>query len=85
MLYSPSMMHQQGKRRQLSEEGADITGDDVREVFEAILPQAEINRLCVDCGVIARQRKMNIEMLVRAMVIAAGTPGGTYQANILRS
>jgi hypothetical protein len=37
-------MHQQGKRRQRSEEGADMTGDDVREVFEAILPQEEINQ-----------------------------------------
>ena len=62
-----------------------MTGDDVREVFEAILPQEEINRLCVDCDVIARQRKMNLGMLVRAMVIAAGTPGGAYQADILRS
>jgi putative transposase len=62
-----------------------MTGDDVREVFEAILPQEEIDRLCVDCDVIARQRKMNLGMLVRAMVIAAGTPGGAYQADILRS
>jgi hypothetical protein len=78
-------MHQQGKRRQLSEEGVDMTGDDGREVFEAILPQEEINRLGVDCGVIAPQRKMNLGRLVRAMVIAAGTPGGAYQADILRS
>jgi hypothetical protein len=28
----------QGKRRQGVEEGGDMTGDDVREVFEAILP-----------------------------------------------
>jgi hypothetical protein len=69
----------------VAEAGADMTGDDVREVFEAILPQEEIDRLCVDCDVIARQRKMNLGMLVRAMVIAAGTPGGAYQADILRS
>jgi hypothetical protein len=39
----------------------------------------------VDCDVLARQRQLNLGMLVRAMVIAAGTPGGAYQADILRS
>jgi hypothetical protein len=55
-----------------------MTGDDVREVFEAILPQEEIDRLCTDYDVIARQRKMHLGMVLRAMVIAAGTPGGAY-------
>jgi putative transposase len=62
-----------------------MTGEDVREVFETILPQQDIERLCVQCGVIERQRKLHLGMLVRAMVIAAGTPGGAYQADILRS
>jgi hypothetical protein len=62
-----------------------VTGEDVRHVFEAILPRAEINRLCMQCGVIARQRKLDLGMLVRAMVISAGTPGGAYQADVLRS
>jgi hypothetical protein len=62
-----------------------MTGEDVREVFETILPQQDIERLCVQCGVIARQRKLHLGRLVRAMVIAAGTPGGAYQADILRS
>ena len=50
-----------------------------------ILPQEEIDRLCQECGVIERQRKLNLGMLVRAMVISAGTPGGAYQADVLRS
>jgi hypothetical protein len=62
-----------------------MTGHEVREVFEALLPQAEIDRLCQQFGVIERQRKLNLGMLVRAMVIAAGTPGGAYQADVLRS
>jgi hypothetical protein len=62
-----------------------MTGEDVRQVFEAILPQHEIERLCAQFGVIERQRKRHLGMLVRAMVIAAGTPGGAYQADILRS
>src|SRR6266498_1810684 len=62
-----------------------MTGDEVQQVFEAILPQEEIDRLCQQCGVIERQRKLNLGMFVRAMVISAGTPGGAYQADVLRS
>ena len=62
-----------------------MTGDEVRTVFEQMLPQNEIDRLCQQCGVIERQRKLNLGMLVRAMVISAGTPGGAYQADVLRS
>jgi putative transposase len=62
-----------------------MTGDDVRTVFEQMLPQDEIDRLCQQCGVIERQRKLNLRMLVRAMVIAAATPGGAHQADVLRS
>jgi putative transposase len=62
-----------------------MTGDEVRQVCEAMLPQEEIDRLCQQCGVIARQRKLHLGMLVRAMVISAGTPGGAYQADVLRS
>jgi hypothetical protein len=62
-----------------------MTGDEVRQVFEAVLPQEAIDRLCQQCGVIERQRKLNLGMFVRAMVISAGTPGGAYQAEVLRS
>jgi hypothetical protein len=62
-----------------------MTGDEVRTVFEPLLPQDEMGRLCQQCGVIERQRQLNLALLVRAMVIAAGTPGGAYQADVLRS
>jgi hypothetical protein len=62
-----------------------MTGDEVRTVFEQMLPQEEIDRLCQPCGVMERQRKLHLGMLVRAMVISAGTPGGAYQADVLRS
>jgi hypothetical protein len=62
-----------------------MTGDEVREVFEAVLPHGEIARLCQQFGVIEPQRKLPLGMFVRAMVISAGTPGGAYQADILRS
>jgi putative transposase len=62
-----------------------MTGEDVRHVFEALLPREEIDRLCMPCGVIERQRQLDLGMLVRAMGISAGTPGGAYQADVLRS
>jgi hypothetical protein len=62
-----------------------MTGDEVQQVFEAILPQEESDRLCQQCGVIARQRKLHLGLFVRAMVISAGTPGGAYQADVWRS
>jgi hypothetical protein len=33
-----------------------MTGEDVRHVFEAMLPRDEIDRLCMPCGVIERPR-----------------------------
>jgi hypothetical protein len=65
--------------------GGARTGDEVREVFEAIWPQAEIERLSPQWGVIERPRTLTRGMFVRAMVILAGTPGGASQADVLRS
>ena len=62
-----------------------MTGEDVRQVFAAILPRHEMERLCAPFGVIERQRKLHLGRLVRAMVIAAGTPGSAYQGDGLRS
>jgi putative transposase len=85
MIYSPQVVEREAERDGETLERVEMTGEDVRQVFEAILPQQEIERVCVQCGVIERQRKLHLGMLVRAMVIAAGTPGGAYQADILRS
>jgi DDE family transposase len=62
-----------------------MTGDEGPQVFEARLPQDEIDRLCATFGVIERERKLPLGMCVRAMVISAGTPGGAYPADVLRS
>jgi hypothetical protein len=66
-------------------EGAAITGEDARQVFEAILPEQDLDRLCAQLGVIERQRKLHLGMLVRAMIISAGNPGVAYQADVVRS
>jgi hypothetical protein len=62
-----------------------MTGEAGRQVCETRLPQDEIERLCQPCGVLARQRQRDLGRLVRAMVRSAGTPGGAYQAAVLRS
>jgi hypothetical protein len=43
-----------------------MTGDEVRQVCEAMRPQEAIDRLCQEFGVIERQRTRNLGMLVRA-------------------
>ena len=85
MIYARPALHQEAERGRDCWEGADRTGEDVRQVCEAILPDEEIERLWRQWGGSERQRKLPLGMLVRAMVMAAGTPGGAYQADILRS
>jgi len=58
-----------------------MTGDEGREVFAAIWPQAASDRRCPPCGVIERQRQRHLGRCVRAMVISAGTPGGASPAD----
>jgi hypothetical protein len=62
-----------------------MTGDEVRQVFEATWPQEEITRLCQEFDVVPRARKGHWGMFVRAMVLSAGTTGGAAQADVLRS
>jgi hypothetical protein len=52
-----------------------MTGDEVRQVFEPMLPQQKIDGRCQQFDVIERERKLNLGMFVRAMVILAGTRG----------
>ena len=62
-----------------------MTGEDVRQVCEALLPPDAIERRCTPWGVIERQRTLDLGLWVRAMVISAGTPGGADQADVRRS
>jgi hypothetical protein len=68
-----------------SEWGRSRDGGGSAQVFETMLPQDEIDGLCLQCGVIERQRKLDLGVFVRAMVISAGTPEGAYQVGIVRS
>jgi putative transposase len=61
-----------------------LTAEDVREVFETLLPTDELERLARELGVVERERKLQLDLLVRSMVIAAGTPTGGRMADAVR-
>ena len=62
-----------------------MTGDAMREVFEAILPNDLIEGFARFFGVVERERVFNVSTFVRASVIAAGSPGGGLQADAIRN
>jgi hypothetical protein len=50
-----------------------MRGEDVRKVFESILPDAVLVELARSHKLLERERKLDVVRLVRAMVIAAAT------------
>jgi hypothetical protein len=62
-----------------------MTGDEARQVYEAMLPQVESDRLGEEHGVIGRRRALPLGMVVRALVILTGPVGGASQADVWRS
>jgi hypothetical protein len=72
----PSTGPRKHRTRGSRAEGQAMTGDEVRHVVEAMVPQGEIDGLCAPCGGIERQRQLPLGMFVRAMVLSAGPPGG---------
>lgn len=61
-----------------------LDGNDVREVFNAVLPDDEIGRIVGEARFQERQRKLDAVRLVRATVIAAATGYGGRQADVMR-
>lgn len=53
-----------------------MTGDEVWEVFEAIVPPEEVACLGQQFGVVEHDRKLNLGVFMQAVVISAGTLGG---------
>lgn len=58
--------------------------DDVRKVFEAILPTEDIEKCIKETGFQLREHKLQVIELLRAMIIAASTGYGGRQVDILR-
>ena len=61
-----------------------LRGEDVREVFEAILPEDDLRQIIVKAKFEERSRKRDAVAFVRAMVIAAGTGYGGRQRDVAR-
>lgn len=62
-----------------------MTGADVREVFEAVLPRDLIDGFARLFGVVERERAFQVSTFVRCAVMGACSPGGGAQADILRN
>ncbi len=62
-----------------------MRGEDVREVFEAVLPEAALTELIEGHGMEQRACKRDSVRLVRAAVIASARGGAGRQASILDS
>lgn len=61
-----------------------MTGDDVREVYEAALPAKVLDEMIKLSGFQKRQRRLQAREFIRAAVISAATGQGGRQADLLR-
>ncbi|MHB8876859.1 MAG: IS4 family transposase [Myxococcaceae bacterium] len=62
-----------------------MTGEAMREVFEAVLPNELVEGLASLFGVTERERVFDIATFVRCSIIAAGSPSGGLQADTIRN
>lgn len=61
-----------------------MTGDDVKAVFETILPDEALMEAVRATGFQERERKMNALLFLRMMVVAAASGSGGRQADVMR-
>ena len=62
-----------------------MTGDDVRGVYEAALPDEVLDALIVASGFQQRERQLQARQFIRAAVVSAATGHGGRQADVLRT
>ena len=63
----------------------DLSGDEVRSLFEELLPAVEIEAFAAEVGHVERARKVDVVLFCRAAVISANTPSGGMQADAMRA
>jgi len=61
-----------------------LAGSDVREIFEAVLPDEALRDAMAAGGFQQRERKLNGLMLLRSLIIAASTGNGGRQADAMK-
>lgn len=62
-----------------------LTGEELRTIFEEVLPVDELRAFAEEFEVVQRQRKLDIAALVLLRIITAGTPSGGWHADALRT
>lgn len=62
-----------------------LTSEMLREMFHRVLPSDEIAAWATELGFVERERKLDVSCLVRALVLAGGTPGAGLQADALHA
>lgn len=68
----------------MRDENTLLRGEDVREVFEAVLPEADLRELIAKARFEERTRKRDAVALIRSMVVAAATGYGGRQRDVAR-
>src|SRR6185436_12947534 len=68
----------------MHDEKTSLRGEDVREVFEAVLPEGELRQIIAKAKFEERSRKKDAVAFLRAMVIAAATGYGGRQRDVAR-
>jgi hypothetical protein len=61
-----------------------VNANDLREVFETVLPAEALQPVIAATKLQERERKLNAQLLLRAMIIAAATGYGGRQADVMR-
>ena len=62
-----------------------LTGLEVKEVLEGMLPRTLIEEWAQTLGVVERQRKLKVVELVYAAVLASSSPSGAVLADVMRA
>ena len=62
-----------------------MTGDELREIMETVLPSSVLREVVVAVGFEQRERKRDALAFLRAMLISAASPSGGRQADIMRT
>jgi hypothetical protein len=63
---------------------AHMNGTILRETLQAILPSDKIQRLAKECGVVHRERKLEVDKLVDSLVLSAGSDDSGVLADAMR-
>ena len=61
-----------------------MTGDELKQHMQAVLPLETLRELAKDYGVVQRARELDIVQLVIALVLCGGTHEGGRQFDVLR-